>query len=300
MENEIIRWIKRRFFDRRVPIGAGFDDAALVKVPGRDILVSGDMLVEGTHFVRGEKPENIGRKAVSISLSDMAAMGAEPVCLLLSLGVPERYPIASVKRLFRGVASALKDFDTPLVGGDTVRSPGIVVDTVVIGANRRGKVLRRSGARPGDVILATGVFGSSLSTGWHCRFRPRIREMAFLKQRLDITSAIDASDGLHASLRILSQESGTRFRVDASRILFRRKRPTHAQSLRSALFDGEDFELVFTSRDRRIPQVRRQFQKKFKLPLSVLGKVESGRGLFFADASGRPVRPSGEEFRHFE
>jgi len=300
METEIIHWIKKRFLRGCVPLGAGFDDAALVKVPRKEILVSCDMIIEGTHFFSDEKPENIGRKSACISLSDMAAMGAKPLYMLLSLGIPRHYSFEAAKRIFRGIESALRPFDVALVGGDTVRSPKIVLDSVILGVNETGKVLCRGGAQQGDVILATGYFGRSLETGWHCRFMPRVREMLFLKKKLKITSAIDASDGLHASLRILSEESGKKFCVDVSRIMCRGTSGRRDNALRHALFDGEDFELVFTAKPERISQVVDEFEKRFRIPLVAIGTVDSGRGLFFRDADGRPVRVAGKEFCHFD
>ena len=256
------------------------------------------MLVEGTHFLKSEKPQNIGRKAAAVSLSDMAAMGAIPLYMILSLGISRSINFTFVKNLFKGISSALAPFNVKLIGGDTVRSPHLVIDSVIIGTNRKGKVLKRNGAKPGEIIFTTGYFGHSFSTGWHYRFIPRIKEMQFLKQKISISSAIDASDGLYASLRILSQESKVSLHVDCSKVLLRKKCQTFKKSLETALFDGEDFELVFTGNCHDFEKIRSKFKNKFGVPLTIVGKVCPGKGLKFYDNNKR-LKIKNKEFQHF-
>ncbi|MBN1522739.1 MAG: thiamine-monophosphate kinase, partial [Candidatus Aureabacteria bacterium] len=230
----------------------------------------------------------------------MAAMGGSPLYLVISLGLPRTTSFSSVKSFFRGVESAVNPFKVKLVGGDTVRSQRVVADTCVIGVVRAGGVLRRMGAKPGDLIFATGAFGYSFSTGWHYLFQPRIKEMEFLKKRMKITSAIDASDGLYASLRTLSRESRVFFRIDASKIRFRKKQRSFRASFEAALFDGEDFELVFTGRCWNFDRLSEQFQKSFQVPLSVIGRVEAGQGMRFIDKEGWNIHVRAREFQHFK
>jgi thiamine-monophosphate kinase len=299
MEQKIIGWLARSFLDKKIPVGIGLDDAALVDIPKKQILLSCDMLIEGTHFRSKEDPVHIGRKAASVSLSDIAAMGGEPLYLLVSLGLPRRYGFSDARKIFQGIRAALSPYRAKLVGGDTVRSRFVVVDTTIVGYIKEGKVLTRSGARPGDSIFATGCFGDSLRTGWHYRFTPRIKEMEYLRKKIRITSAMDASDGLHASLRTLSQRSGAGFDVACGEIKSRVAKKDFLLAVDSALFDGEDFELVFTGRCPDAVRTARDFEKKFKVPLSVIGKVRKGAGVKFFDRESREVRFENREFRHF-
>jgi len=258
------------------------------------------MLVEGTHFHKGENLKNIGRKAAAVSLSDIAAMGGIPLYITVSLGIPGFINFRSVQYFYKGLFAVLDHFNVKLIGGDTVRSPYIVVDTCVIGINKSGKILKRKGAKTGDFIFTTGYFGSSLSTGWHYNFLPRIKEVLFLKKNMHITSAIDASDGLYASLRTLGEESDVKMQIEAHKIPFRKQKKFFKSSLQSALFDGEDFEIVFTGNCRNFKLVSEKFKKLFNIPLNIIGKVYSGRGVKIIDSKGQNIYVKNKEFQHFK
>ena len=300
MEQKLINWVREKYADSSIPIGIGCDDAAAICISGKELLISSDMLIENTHFSSSEKPLNIGKKAAAVSLSDMAAMGAVPLYLLVSLGVPKNYSFLSVKKIYRGLDSLLRAFNVKLIGGDTVRSPHVVIDVTVIGINKKGSVLKRSGAKKDDLIFATGYYGRSYETGWHYRFIPRIKEMQFLKGKIRISSAIDASDGLYASLRILSMESKTAFKIDCSKIKIRKKGRSFMRSLEHAFFDGEDFEMVFTGKCSNIKKVSSDFKKKFGIPLAVIGSVHKGKDLHFFNGFGEKLTIKNKEYRHFD
>jgi thiamine-monophosphate kinase len=146
----------------RTIVGPG-DDAAVVRL-GRDgrLVLTTDMLVEGTHFSLGwSYPEAVGFKAVAANLSDVAAMGGRPLGIVVSLGIPGALPVRGVDRIYRGIAGALSLFGGELLGGDTVRSKTLTVCVSAVGELVGNKPLLRSGARPGDVICVTGSLGAS-------------------------------------------------------------------------------------------------------------------------------------------
>ena len=120
-----------------------------------------------------------------------------------------------------------------------------------------------------------------------------------MKKRIKITSCIDASDGLYASLRILSCESKAALHIDCSKIAFRKKGKTVKKTLESALFDGEDFELVFTGSCQHALKIQAEFKKRFHIPLTIIGQVKKGKGIRFYDNMKKPVTFINKEFRHF-
>jgi thiamine-monophosphate kinase len=233
-------------------VGIG-DDAAVVRLPaGREVVVTTDMLIEGTHFKPGTPPEAIGWKAVARCLSDVAAMAAKPLCLVAAVSFGKGAERRFCRRLSRAIWQAARDLSAPLVGGDI--SSGTDVLTIAVTAfgtpGPRG-VVTRSGAEPGDAICVTGALGGSLC-GRHLTFRPRIREALNLASRFDLHAMIDISDGLSTDLLHIAEQSKTGVVLYADRI------PVHPDAGRSgskgalrdralhhALNDGEDYELVF-------------------------------------------------------
>ncbi len=147
---------------RRVIVGAGDDAAVIRSGKGRGLVLTTDMLVEGTHFsLEWSYPEAIGFKAVASNASDVAAMGGRPLGVVVSLGIPKLVPVRAVERMYRGIARALSQFGGELLGGDTVRSKAVTVSVSAVGELVGKKPFLRSGARPGDVICVTGTLGDS-------------------------------------------------------------------------------------------------------------------------------------------
>ncbi len=298
MERELIEFIRKRFNPKSRICGAGVDDTAVINVKSGKMLLSSDMLVEGKHFLKSDNMYKVGKKCANVSISDIASMGGKPLYFLLSLGIPKGFSIKKVKRFFAGLKYALDRFDVSLVGGDIVGSSVFTADGFIVGVAEKGRVLKRGGAKLGDFVFATGCFGYSFETGWHFDFKPRVDEIDFLKRYIDISSCTDASDGLYASLRILSSESGVGMKVFADRVPQRRKERDFEKSMGHIFFDGEDFELVFTGRCRDFERVANIFYKKFGVPLSLIGEVIEGRGIkvFYGD---RAFPLKGSEYDHF-
>jgi thiamine-monophosphate kinase len=244
-----IDWLRRQTpANPRVRLGPGDDAAALALTPGAPCLVTTDMLLEGSCFVLAEAgPRRVGRKAMAVNLSDIAAMAGRPVVAVVSVGLPRRGGRPLAEELYRGLREVADAFDTAVAGGDTNSWDGpLVISVTVLGeATARGPVTR-SGARPGDWLLVTGPLGGSI-LGKHLDFTPRVREALALHEAADLHALIDVSDGLAADVNHICEEShcGAVLRAEAvpiagaSRALADGRTP-----LEHALGDGEDFELV--------------------------------------------------------
>lgn len=232
----------------RVTTGIG-DDAAVVDVPGGTFVLTTDLIVEGTHFRRGDRARDVGRKALAVSLSDVAAMGCRATAAFLAVALHRDLPAGYAEELLQGVRAIAGEFGVPLAGGDTTETSGpVVLCSTVTGEPFEGRrPVRRSGARPGEVLLVTGELGGSLA-GRHLSFVPRLREAAALLESFTPGAMIDLSDGLSTDARHLAEESGVTIRIDADRVPVAAAagRSREEAGLAAALNDGEDFELLFT------------------------------------------------------
>jgi thiamine-monophosphate kinase len=248
-----IDWLRRRTPPHsRVIIGPGDDAAALRVRADRPLLVTTDMLLEGSCFILDQAGgRSVGRKAMAVNLSDIAAMAGTPIAAVVSVGLPRERGRQVAEELYTGMREIADSFDVPLVGGDTNSwNGGLVVSVTVLGeAGVKGPV-PRSGARPGDWIFVTGPLGGSI-LGKHLEFTPRVREALLLHQIVELRSMIDISDGLAADVEHRCRESGCGavLRADAIPISPAARQlagRTGRTPLEHALSDGEDFELAFT------------------------------------------------------
>jgi thiamine-monophosphate kinase len=245
-----IDWLRRQTpADPRVLLGPGDDAAVLAWTPGAPCLVTTDMLLEGSCFRLAEAgPRRVGRKAMAVNLSDIAAMAGRPVAAVVSVGLPRRGGRSLAEELYRGLREVADAFDTALAGGDTNSWDGpLVISVTLLGeATPRGPVTRR-GAQPGDWLLVTGSLGGSI-LGKHLDFTPRVREALQLHDTAELHAMIDISDGLAADVQHLCEEShcGAVIRAEAIPISEAAQRMNDGRPpLEHALGDGEDFELVF-------------------------------------------------------
>jgi thiamine-monophosphate kinase len=292
-----IDWLRRRTpADPRVLIGPGDDAAALRWSDGGPLLVTTDMLLEGSCFRVSEAgPRRVGRKAMAVNLSDIAAMAGKPVAAVVSAGLPRQDGRRLAEELYLGLREMADAFDTAIVGGDTNSWDGpLVLSVTLLGeASPRGPV-RRSGARPGDWLLVTGSLGGSI-LGKHLDFTPRVREALRLHELADLHAMIDVSDGLAADLNHLCRESGCGAVLDASAIPI--APAAHAlqdgrTALEHTLGDGEDFELLFAVSAQEGSQLLKT-QPLPGLTLFHLGQcVEQGLWLE-ENGQRRPLQPAG-------
>jgi thiamine-monophosphate kinase len=207
------------------------------------------MLLEGSHFLLAEAgPRLIGRKAMAVNLSDIAAMAGRPVAAFVSVGLPRDGASHIAEGLYEGMREMADAFDTALAGGDTnTWDGGLVLSVTLLGQPTQRGPVRRAGARPGDWLLVTGPLGGSI-LGKHLDFTPRVREAILLQECAELHAMIDISDGLAADAHHLCEESGCGavLRAEAVPIHAAAHRISDERSpLEHALTDGEDFELAF-------------------------------------------------------
>ncbi|HEX4036814.1 MAG TPA: thiamine-phosphate kinase [Acidobacteriaceae bacterium] len=256
-------------------LGIGDDCAVLRPSPRQEICVTTDFSLEGVHFRRDwHAPEAVGHRCLARGLSDLAAMGAEPLGVFLSLALPARISSAWVERFLDGFLALAARHRVALAGGDTAQSPGgIAADIIAVGQVPRGKALLRSGARAGDVLYVTGALGGAAAElremGRHPGRFSRIRSAAgehphlFPEPRLAVGrrlggqahAMIDISDGLSTDLAHLCRASDLGATVEETALPIDPLAALQPDALELALDGGEDYELLFTaSPAARIPQ----------------------------------------------
>ena len=292
-------------------IGIG-DDCAVIPIPrGHQALVTTDFSLENVHFKRAWHPaESVGHRCLARGLSDIAAMGGEPVAAFLSLALPRSLPQSWVDGFLRGLLKLAAEFKVSLAGGDTAESPGgVLADIVVLGSVPKGKAVLRSGARPGDRIYVTGELGASAATldllsrkkirpadfPRHFYPMPRIEVGRFLRKRRLASAMIDISDGLSTDLGHLCEESRVGAEIQAGAIpVAVIGKPAREVELRFALHGGEDYELLFTApRGKRVPS------RIAGVAVTEIGQVTRGQGVFLErDGVKRKLPPQGWE--HFK
>lgn len=300
-------------------MGIGDDCAILRPHCGEEILVTTDFSLESRHFRRDwHSSRSIGHRALARGLSDLAAMGARPLAAFLSLALPRQ--VAADRPWLDGFLDGLLALaavhHVPLAGGDTSESPSehVLADIVLLGSAPRGRALRRSGARPGDVLYCTGALGGAaaelaslpqrsgnagMSGQDHPHLFPQPRlaaGQALLRRRL-ATACLDLSDGLSSDLAHLCEASGVRAEVEASLLplhpLARALGPETA--LHNALHGGEDYELLFTAGPgARVPRALSG------VPLTRIGSIlppkrNAPRAVLLADGKRIPLTPQGWE-----
>lgn len=250
-EFDYIGWIRAQAGRHsRLSVGIG-DDAAAVLFPHPGVcLVTVDMLMEGVDFlIPPASARQVGWKSLAVNLSDIAAMAGRPVACVTSVALPREGGVRLGQELFEGLSALANEFDVALAGGDTNTWDGpLVISITVLGEPTGAGPVLRSGARPGDWIMATGRFGGSLA-GHHLDFIPRVREAQALHQAVALHSMIDVSDGLAADLRHILEESRVGALLEESAIPISAAAEAAADGrspLEHALGDGEDFELLFT------------------------------------------------------
>ncbi len=283
-----------------IALGIG-DDCAILRPPaGHDILVTTDLSLENRHFRRGTHPaRSVGHRCLARGLSDLAAMGATPLAAFLSLALPPAFRRTAAGRRWTtgfldGLLALAASSLTPLAGGDTSASPAdlILADIVLVGSAPRNRAIRRSGARPGDLLYVTGALGGAAAelqallakpvrfrrtepSGAHPHLfpQPRLAVGRQLLRRSLASAAIDLSDGLSTDLHHLCTASGVAAVVDTAAL------PLHPAALalgpeaalHAALHGGEDYELLFAAPSRtRIPR------RIAGVPITLIGELTKG------------------------
>lgn len=306
-------------------LGIGDDAALLTPSPGMQLVVSTDLLAEGVHFERSfGQLRLLGRKALAVNLSDLAAMGGRPRWFFLSLAIPPGFPLEDIEALLDGLAEQAAEHGVLLAGGDTCGSKsGLTISITVMGEQEPERLVRRSGARPGHEVWVSGTLGDSalglqllLSGGGknagtateyvinrHLDPTPRCRLGQTLAEAGLISAMIDLSDGLLADLGHICEQSGCGAEIKLAHIP------------RSAPFDtviagassppwhliatgGEDYELCFTAPPAGRSAILK-IAKTAGIPVTVVGKVtDSGRVVAHLP-DGSNFQPSASGYTHF-
>jgi len=290
-ETGLIKRLSRSIrLDKSVVKGIG-DDCAVIDRGGDYMLLTCDMVVEGVDFTSATDPYLVGRKALAVSVSDIASCGGIPEYCLVSLGLPRRFPLGSVDRFYKGMRDLAGKFKVNIVGGDISRAPRLLADLSLVGRVEKKRLVLRSGARPGDVIFVTGSFGGSIK-GKHLRFTPRIEEARYLVTHYRPTAMIDASDGLCRDLYHILEESRVSAIIHQDLI----PQSTVSSGLNDALYSGEDFELIFTAGKEQAKSIAAS--KRFRFyPVGSI--APGGDGLLLAGRAGKPRRLAVKGYSHF-
>jgi thiamine-monophosphate kinase len=312
--------IKRHFQrpTRHTELGVGDDAALLRTTPGCELAVSTDMLVAGTHFLPDDDPESLGWKALAVSVSDMAAMGAVPKWALLAIALPQpREPF--VAAFARGLFACADAFGIDLAGGDTTRGP-LNFCVTIVGEVPHGGALRRDGAWPDEDIWISGRPGRAalglaqvrgltvLGEGGRADClaalrRPQPRLALGLALRGIASSAIDVSDGLLADLGHILERSGVGAIVDVAALPREEldRCCDDAELVRDCLLaGGDDYELIFTAAAERRDEID-QLARRLALPLTRIGNIadEPAGALHLREADGSLSVPARRGYDHF-
>jgi len=302
------------------------DDAAILSPPeGHDVVLTTDGVIAGVHFFATDPADAVAAKALRINLSDLAAKGAEPAGFLLSLALPQDFGEDWLAGFARGLGADADRYKCPLLGGDTDRIPGpAVISITAIGFVPHGKMVKRSGARVGDVVVVTGTIGDSalgvrlrrtptLAAQWalddaagdHLTRRyllPEPRNAAALAVRAHASAAIDISDGLAGDLAKLCRASGVAAEISVSSLPLsdaaRRAVAADASLIETALTGGDDYEILCTMPPEDVASFR-AVAEAAAVQAAEIGLIVRGEGARFLDASGAALTFSRGSYSHF-
>jgi thiamine-monophosphate kinase len=302
------------------------DDAAAIVPPrGCDLVLKTDGIVGGVHFFPDDPPDVVGKKALRVNLSDLAAKGAEPLGFLLTLALPVEIGDAWLAPFARGLGADADLFGCPLFGGDTVRTGGpVTISIAVFGAVPHGKMVRRAGARSGDRVLVTGTIGDaalglllrrdgSAAARWglgrdrqdHLTSRflvPQPRTAIALALRAHASAAMDVSDGLAGDLAKLCGVSGVAAEVELARLpLSDAARAALAKEpalIETIVTGGDDYEVLACVPAEEVEALRRAAAAA-GVALTEIGTVGAGEGARLLDAKGKALALAHPSFSHF-
>jgi len=298
---QFLKYTGRR--DAGIIQGPG-DDCAVVRAAGNedcDWLLTSDPVIEGTHFDAGAPLAAVGHKAVGRALSDIAAMGGEPRWALINVVAPSRTMISALDAAYEGASALADKHGLAIVGGDISRGQALELHVFAVGVAPAGLAILRSGAKPGDLIFVTGALGGSLAKK-HLSFEPRVKQGTWLRGWAN--SMIDLSDGLASDLRHIVTMSAVGAKLNATAIPVSPAAAAMTDSLtplEHALYDGEDFELLFTVPEEKRKVFASSWGKAFDLPCTCIGVVTDNRDLIeYATGSGKKTTLETSGYRHFQ
>jgi len=250
-EDKITDWFARqsKLDNRKFPIGIG-DDMAMIELGSdKSFLVTTDMLLEGVHFDLSKATlEQVGYKAMAVSLSDCAAMATKPIGAVAAVALPKRFGQKELKKIHNGINIAAEKYNCPLIGGDITSwktDAGFAINITMFSSVGNCRPVKRSGAQVEDVICVTGFLGGS-DLGKHLEFEPRVFEALEITSMVRINSMMDLSDGLSNDLPRICTQSKVGALIEENRLPVSAQAMSKDDPLGAVLNDGEDFELLFT------------------------------------------------------
>lgn len=269
-EIELIKRVSASFrLDRSVIKGSGDDTAVLKWTDNKYLLFTCDMLLQDVHFdLDKATPFQIGWKALGRNISDIAAMGGIPRHTVISMAIDPELDVSVAEGICRGFKSIADRFGINIAGGDMAESKKLVIDVSMLGEVRKKNLTLRSTAKKGDMILVTGSLGGSIK-GKHLNFMPRVRESQTIVNNFKVNSMIDISDGLALDLNRIITAS------DAGAFIYEESIPLSkdARSLENGLYDGEDYELLFTMPAKEAEKLLKANFSRFMTRISLIGEV---------------------------
>ncbi len=303
-ECEAIRRLSKKLFPAVGEVVGIGDDAAVMRDEdfGADLVFTSDPVIEGTHFTIDAPPKGIGNKAVGRVLSDLAAMGAEPLWLLINVVAPPEMPFDKLQQIYAGASALALKFGVAIIGGDVANGATLALHAFGVGKLPRGTAVCRSGAAEGDVLYVTGELGGSIR-GKHLFFEPRVAEGIWLREHKWATAMIDLSDGLGTDLRHLVEMSEAGAEIEMEKIpvsAAARDMNDGVPPLDHALTDGEDFELLFTVPSEKAESFERAWGEEHALSCTRLGVITGRAGVVACRTSQGVKTLSGKKgFEHF-
>jgi thiamine-monophosphate kinase len=302
------------------------DDAAFLTPPvGHDLVLTTDMTVAGVHFFADDPPDTIAKKALRVNLSDLAAKGAEPIGALLAISFSENIDEGWIANFSRGLGEDCVGFACPLLGGDTTKTPGpLSISITAIGKVPNGKMVKRAGAKPGDLVAVSGTIGdAALALELKKRFssggfgdlnkpqaaelmrryripEPRVALAVLLREYAN--AAIDVSDGLVGDLDKLAAVSGVSARIETAKIPL--SNPAHdaiaaeAALLSIALTGGDDYEVLCAIPEARFAAFA-EAAGKAGVPVTAIGRFDSGEGVSVLGPGGEELSFDTGAYSHF-
>lgn len=291
-ERSIIAALSRIFDSPLPPEGIG-DDCSVIKVGRERILLSTDMLLQGTHFPEGLSNREKGYMAAAVNLSDIAAMGGQPRAMLVSLGIPESMRMVEIKEIALGIKDCARRYGVSIVGGDTKRASQLTISITVVGKGS-GRLLLRSAAKPGQLLAITGTLGGAAAAylKWKKEGRstkrsrltkpmPRVIEGIELARSGTARAAIDVTDGLALSAWYISRASGVRVEIEMDDLPLARELKEldldDFSKREALLYWGGDYELLFTCQSSKMLD---KVRDRLRTPVRVIGRVRKGSGVY--------------------
>ena len=299
------------------------DDAAVLDIGDKYLLITTDTLIEGIHFDwRWFDPFQLGYKSLAVNLSDIAAMGGKASYFLISIGLPKKFLKESLRKLSEGIKTLAKKYSLSLIGGDTVESPKTIINITVIGQVEKDKILLRSGAKVGDAIFVSGHLGDAaaglalLKKGLasqnplfsqlalaHLLSEPELALGQCLANTKKVHAAIDISDGIAKDLRLLCEASGVGAKIHhdllpISDACYEAANLLNEDPINWAVGGGEDYCLLFTAPKDQAEDIEKTVSTTLNRKLYIIGEIIEKGDIYIDTAKGlKRLKVSG--FNHF-